>query len=115
MCKAIQQNYIPVNIIKTNRDNLSEFIMHNFSEGIILTFSKVQRLNQFFKKNSRIDKDNYRPFNILSVISNIFVRLIFKQLFFEKVFSKYQYRYRKGHSTQQCLHVMIKKWGKCVE
>ena len=89
--------------------------MHNFSEGIILTFSKVQRLNQFFKKKFRIDKDNYRTFNILSAISNIFVRLIFKQLFFEQAFSKYQYGFRKGHSTQQCLHVMTKKWEICVE
>ena len=32
--KAIQQNDIPVKIIKANRDIFSEFIMHNFNEGI---------------------------------------------------------------------------------
>ena len=56
-----------------------------------LTFSKMQRLNQFSKK-SRIDKENYSPVRILPVISKIFERLVFKQLtmFFETVFSKYR-------------------------
>ena len=33
-CKAIQQNDIPVKIIKVNRDFFSEFIMHNFIKDI---------------------------------------------------------------------------------
>ena len=32
--KAIQQNDLPVKIIQANRDIFSEFIMHNFHEGI---------------------------------------------------------------------------------
>ena len=32
--QAIQQNDIPVKIIKANRDIFYEFIMHNFNEGI---------------------------------------------------------------------------------
>ena len=32
--KAIQQNDIPEKIIRANRDTFSEFIMHNFKEGI---------------------------------------------------------------------------------
>ena len=32
--KTIQQNHIPLKIIKANRDTFSEFIMHNFNEGI---------------------------------------------------------------------------------
>ena len=58
--KVIQQNDIPVKIIKANRDIFSEFIMHNFNEGIstqgFLTFSEVQRLNQFSRKNLELIK-----------------------------------------------------------
>ena len=32
--KNIQQNHIPLKLIKANRDIFSEFIMHNFNEGI---------------------------------------------------------------------------------
>ena len=32
--KTIQQNHIPLKIIKANRDIFSEFIIHNFNEGI---------------------------------------------------------------------------------
>ena len=87
--KAIQQNDIPVKIIKANRDIFSEFIMYNFNEGIFTSRSpdilKSAEVKPIFKKKSRIDKENYRPVSILPVISKIFERLIFKQLimFFE--------------------------------
>ena len=87
--KAIQQNDIPVKIIKANRDIFPEFIMYNFNEGIFTSKSpdilKSAEVKPIFKKKSRIDKENYRPVSILPVISKIFERLIFKQLimFFE--------------------------------
>ena len=52
--KGIQQNDLPVKVIKANRNISSEFIMHNFnasiSTAVFLTY-EVRRLNQFFKKN----------------------------------------------------------------
>ena len=114
--KAIQQNDIPVKIIKANRDIFSQFIMHNINEGISTArfpdILKNAEVKPVFKKKSRIDKENYRPFSILPVISNIFERLIFKQLimFFELVFFKYQCGFRKGHKTQHCLLTMTEGW-----
>ena len=37
---------------------------------------------------------------------------MFKQMssFFDGIFSKYQYRFRKGFSTQQCLLALLEKW-----
>ena len=86
--KTIQQNDIPVKIIKANRDIFSVFIMHSFNKDISTArfpdILKMQRLNQF-KEKSRIDKENYilpvsLHFSILPVISKICERLIFKQL-----------------------------------
>ena len=56
--KAIQQNDIPVKIIKANRDIFSEFIMHNFNEGISTAkFPDIlKRLNQFSRKNLKLIK-----------------------------------------------------------
>ena len=117
--KAIQQNDIPVKIIKANRDIFSQFIMHNINEGISTArfpdILKNAEVKPVFKKKSRIDKENYRPVSILPVISKIFERLIFNQLLFEPVFSKYQCRFRKGHSAQHCLLTMIEKWKKCLD
>ena len=116
--KAIQQNDIPVKKTKANLF-CSEFIMHNFNEGIstarFLDILKNAEVKPVFKKKSRTDKENYRPVSILPVISKIFETLIFNQLLFEPVFSKYQCRFRKGHSAQHCLLTMIEKWKKCLD
>ena len=82
--KAIQQNDILLTITKANRNIFSEFIMHNSNEGISTArfsdFLESEEVKLVFKKNSRIDKINYRPVSVLSVISKIFERLIFKSL-----------------------------------
>ena len=69
--------------------------MHNFNEGISTArFPDIVKSAEFkpgFKKNSRIDKENYRPVSIFPLISKIFEILIFKKLiiFFKPVFCKY--------------------------
>ena len=37
---------------------------------------------------------------------------MFKQMasFFDDIFSKYQYGFRKGFITQQCLLTLLEKW-----
>ena len=58
--KAIQQNDIPVKIIKANSDIFSEFIMHNFNEGISTArfpdILKSAEVKPVFNKKSRVDK-----------------------------------------------------------
>ena len=118
--KAIQQNDIPVKKTKANLF-CSEFIMHNFNEGIstarFLDILKNAEVKPVFKKKSRTDKENYRPVSILPVISKIFERLIFKQLImlFERVFSEYQCGFRNGYSAQHCLLTMTEKCKKCLD
>ena len=50
--------------------------MHNFNEGISTArFPDIVKSAEFkpgFKKNSRIDKENYRPVSIFLLISKIF-------------------------------------------
>ena len=94
--------------------------MHNFNEGVSTArfpdIPKTAKVKSVFKKKSTIDKENYKAVSILPVMSKIFERLIFKQsIFFEPVFSKYQCRFRKGHSAQHCLLTMTEKWKKCLD
>ena len=42
---------------------------------------------------------------------------MFKQMssFFDDIFSKYQYGFRKGFSTQQCLLALLEKWKRSID
>ena len=82
--KATQKCHIPTTIIKTNYDIFSEFLFENF-DSIILTSLfpeqlKYAHVKPVFKKESCNDKRNYRPVSILSNISEIHERLLYKQL-----------------------------------
>ena len=35
--------------------------------------------------------------------------------FFDDIFSKYQYSFRKGFSTQQCLFAWLEKWKRFID
>ena len=95
LTKATQKCDIPANIIKINYDIFSEFLFANFND-IILTPCFPEQLKYadvrpVFKEDSRNDKRNYSPVNILSNISKIYERLLYKQLgtYLESVLSRY--------------------------
>ena len=50
-------------------------------------------------------------------MSKVVERSIFKQIssFFYDIFSKYQYGFRKGFSTQQCLLALLEKWMRSID
>ena len=50
-------------------------------------------------------------------ISKVYKAILFKQIvtFMDFFFSKFQCRFRKGYSTQQCLLVLIEKWKSAVD
>ena len=69
------------------------------------------------KKCNKSLKENYRPVSILPILSKVFERSMFKQMssFFDDIFSKYQYGFRKGFSTQQCLLALLEKWKRSID
>ena len=70
------------------------------------------------KKDLKSDKNNYRPVSILSNISKVYERIMFKQMseFSESsFFSKYQCGFRKGFSSQHCLLSMLEKWKSATD
>ena len=70
------------------------------------------------KKDSKSEKNNYRPVSILSNIIKLYERIMFKQMseYFEIYFlSKYQCGFRKDFSVHHCLVSMLEKWKSATD
>ena len=119
--KATQQGDIPTKIIKDNKELFSYFISASFNnavnKGVFPDELKHADIKPIYKKESRNEKENYRPVSILLNLSKIFERCRYDQLkdYFDKLLSKYQCGFRKGFSTQHCLLAMIEKLRKSFE
>ena len=113
--------YIPTKIIKQNAGIFSEFFFVNSNHSITnSTFPEQLKwadAKPVFKKNSRTDKENYRPLSILPNISKIYERYLYKQLcdYFDVIFSRNQCGFRKGFSVVNCLLPMIEKWRESLD
>ena len=115
--KASQLLDIPTKLLKQNYDIFANFFHTNINEGIGVSLLfpdqlKYADVKPAFKKNSRSEKENYRPVSILSNISKIYERCLYKQLnnYFENILSKNQCGFRKGYSVVHCLLPMIEKF-----
>ena len=80
-------------------------------------FSKSADISAEFKQGSRNNKENYRPINILPIISKNFEKNICRHLSnqFDSILSKFQCSFRKGYSPRHCLLLMIDNWKKAVD
>ena len=113
--KASQYSDIPSKIIKENSDIFSNFIYestnNSINSSIFPSYLKHVDVTPLHKKCNKSLKENYRPVSILPILSKVFERSMFKQMssFFDDIFSKYQYGFRKGFSTQQCLLALLEK------
>ena len=114
--KATQNTDIPTKIIKENSDIFGDFIFSNLNCCINTSsypsLLKRADITPVHKKDSKSEKNNYRPVSILSNVSKVYERIVFRQMseFFEFFFSKYQCGFRKGFTAQHCLVSMLEKW-----
>ena len=119
--KARPDGNILVKLIKMNEDIFSRLIFQNFKQFLINGdfphCLKQAEVIPVFKKEENLDKSNYRPVSILSVIFKIYERLMYDQMYkyFDQIFSKFQYGFRKGFSIQNCLLYMIENWEESLD
>ena len=119
--KTSQMNDIPVKVIKENKDIVAFFIYHNFNNSLssstFPTALKYADVKPVFKKDGKIDKENFRPISILPTLSKVYERLIYNQMYpyFDKRFPKFQCGFRKGFNAQYCLIIMTEKWRRSVD
>ena len=69
------------------------------------------------KKNSNLDKENYRPVSILPVILKIYERAINEQLtsYFSQHFNVYLFAFRPGYGCQSTLLRIIEDWKQALD
>ncbi len=75
---------------------------------------KVARVTPIFKGGEKTEKSNYRPISVLPVISKLFEKLVFDQLYQymmeNDLFSHNQSGFRRLHSTLTCLLKNTDDW-----
>ena len=77
---------------------------------------KLANVTPVHKKGNCSEKDNCRPVSVLPTLSKVFERCIYNQIaqFLDEVLSKHQYSFRKGHSAQHSIIVLLEKWKESV-
>ena len=76
--KATQNTGIPVRILKQNSD-ICDFFNECVDKVVFPSILKNANITPVFKKSFRGSKDNYRPVNILPIISKISEKLLSKK------------------------------------
>ena len=102
---------IPKKLINISTDPLSvpftQIYNQSIETGIVPNILKVSQVTPVYKSGDAIDPANYRPISTLSSFRKVFEKLIYSQLynFLEKysILYKYQFRFRKGYSTEQAI------------
>ena len=83
----------------------------SLSSGIYPDRLKIAKVIPIFKKGSHTSLNNYRPISILSSINKIFEKIIYSRLtkYIDKfqLLYKYQYGFRKNHSTDHALTELV--------
>ena len=119
--KACQDSDIPTKVIKSNSDIFTDALYSAFSRSLETSVFppsiKLANVTPVHKKGNRSEKDNYRPVSILPNLSKFLERCIYNQIakFFDKIPSKHQCGFRKGHNAQHSLIVPLEKWKESVD
>ena len=86
-------------------------------KGIFPDDLKLVDVSPIFKKADSFEKENYEPDGILSHMSKVFERNLYKQIgtFINTNFSSYLWDFRKNHNAQHSLLKTIEIWKKYLD
>ena len=102
---------IPNNLVKLAAEPLSapftKIYNQSIQTGVVPNILKVSQVTPVYKSGDETNPGNYRPISILSPFSKILEKLVYNQLydFLDKhnILYRYQFGFRKGHSTEQAI------------
>ena len=114
--KACVENDLPTKVLVSTNDIVSHHLSHIYNRSqndqkypISL---KVADVTPIHKSKEKFLVKNYRPVSLIPIVSKLFERNMFDQIssYIERFLSPYLFGYRKHHSTEQCLIIMIETW-----
>ena len=119
--KAMVENDIPTKILlKTNdivSNHLSNFFNQSKKQQHYPTMLKIADVTPLHKKDEKTLTKNYRPVSLIPVVSKLYERNMYNQIneYIQNHLSPYLFGFRKGHSTEQCLVIMLEEWKKALD
>ena len=119
--KGTVENDLPAKMLIGTNDiiagHLSNIYNNSRYEKNFPNSLKNSDVTPIHKKEERTKKENYRPVSLLPIISKLFERNMYNQihLYIGKYLSPYLFGFRKGHSTEQCLNIMLESWKKALD
>ena len=116
--KATGLDKIPAKILKVAADSIAPSLTFIFnlslSSGIFVNEWKYARVTPIFKSDDRKLPENFRPISILPIISKVFEKEVFRQLYTylsdKALLSDFQSGFRPKHSTLSALIHMCDEW-----
>ena len=94
-------------------DPLVHIFNLSLSNGQVPDIMKIAKVIPLFKKGDKLDLNNYRPISLLSSLSKVLEKIIFKRtikfLVIHSIISDSQFGFRKYHSTTHALLSFVNK------
>ena len=118
--KASVENDMPAKIIIGSSEVVSTYLRDIYNDSknqqdfpLSLKLADVIPIP---KTKEKIVRKDFRPVSLLPIISKLFAKVMYEPilLYMEKYLSPYLFGFRKGHSTEQCLIVMLEIWKKAA-
>ena len=93
---------------------LSTLINYILNNGKILQQWKSGEITPVYKKECELSKTNYRPLTILPSLSKVFGKIVELRMspYFEKIYHKYVFAYRKHHGCDTAILSLTEEWKK---
>ena len=109
--KTTGPNGILTQILKQFKKLLSEplnnLINLSFTTGVFPNIAKIAKIVPLYKKDNKLECNNYRPISLLSNIGKLIEKLLHKRLYFfldqSKCLFDSQFGFRPHHSTNHAL------------
>ena len=116
--KSTGLDKIPAKILKLSAEIIAPSLTYIFNlsleSGIYINKWKRARVTPIYKSEDKTKCESYRPISILPVISKVFEKEVFRQLYGyltdNDLLSKHQSGFRPKHSTVSALIQMCDNW-----
>ena len=108
--KSAVENDIPTKILIETKDIIGEYLTNIYHKSIEnQSFPLSLKMADVIPAHKHLERSNYRPISLLPSVSKLYERDMYNQIlnYMETHLSPYLFGFRKGHSSEQCLNIML--------